>query len=154
MSHAGWGEIWKLALAQVGAQPIQLRILIGLGIAFVALMIVEGLRVSFICGHRSPSPRDKAEEPKPAPRTNPVMKAAGAETRSVAPPPGPFRPRAAGPRRNPKRTKNRISRHRAARPVIRHLPETELAPVPQPSFTEEAAPFSPLPAISSHSGAE
>ena len=55
MSHAGWGEIWKLALAQYGAQSIQFRILIGLGIAFVALMIVEGLRVSFVTGHRLPA---------------------------------------------------------------------------------------------------
>ena len=152
MSYAGWGEIWKLALAQFGAQPIQLRILIGLGIAFVVLMIVEGLRVSFISSRRSPAPRSNAEE-TPL-RTKSVIKAAGGETRSVAAPSGPFRPHAAVPRQHPKRTKNRISRHRAARPVIRHPPESELASVPQPSFTEEAAPFLPLPAISSHSGAE
>jgi hypothetical protein len=152
MNYAGWGEIWKLALAQVGAQSVQLRILIGLGIAFVALMIVEGLRVSFITGHRSPSRRGIAEETPP--RKKSVRKAAGAETRSFAAPSGPFRARAVEPTQNPKRTKTRISRHRAARPIIRRAPENELASVPQPTFAEEAAPFSPFPGISSHFGAE
>ena len=53
MSHAGWDEILKLALSQFAAQPIELRIFAGLAIAFAALMIVEGLRVSFVTGHRS-----------------------------------------------------------------------------------------------------
>jgi hypothetical protein len=151
MSHAGWGEICKLALAQYGAQPIQIRILIGLGIAFVALMIVEGLRVSFITGHRLDSRRDDAEETPP--RKKSVKKAAGAGTQSFAASSGPPRPRALGRTYNPKTIKGRISRHRAARPIIRRI-SSEFAAPGQPTFTEEAAPFSPLPAIFSHSAAD
>ena len=148
MSHAGWDEIWKQVLALLGAEPIQIRILAGLGIAFVALMILEGLRVSFITGHRLPARQHNPEE-TPL-KKNPVMKAACTEMRSFVSSSGPFRPRALGSSHNPKTKKARISRHRAARPTIRRVPG-EFATPAQPTFTEEAAPFSPLPAISSHS---
>ena len=151
MSHAGWDEIWKQVLALLGAEPIQLRILAGLGIAFVALMIVEGLRVSFITGHRLPVRQHNFEEAPP--KKNPVKKSAVAETRSFASSSGPFRPRALGGTHNPKTKKPRISRHRAARPKIRRMPG-EFATPAQPTFTEDAAPFSLLPAISSHSRTE
>ena len=145
MSDAGWSEIWKQVLALLGAEPIQIRILAGLGIAFVALMILEGLRVSFITGHRLPARQDDHEE---APLENkPVKKSAGVETRSFTASSGPFRPRALVSTHNPKmKKKTRISRHRAALPTIRRVPG-ELATPAQPTFTEEAAPFSPLPPI-------
>jgi hypothetical protein len=147
MSHAGWGEIWKLVLAQYGAQSIQFRILIGLGVAFVALMIVEGLRVSFVTGHRLPTRQRNVEETPPKKKS--VKKVAGAETRSFAASWGPFHPHDAVRTHNPKRTKGRIRRHRAARPKIHRAPGNELASgfAPQPTFTEEAAPFSHLPPI-------
>ena len=144
MSHAGWDEIWKQVLALLGAEPIQIRILAGLGIAFVALMIVEGLRVSFITGHRLPVRQDDLEV---APlEKKPVKKSDGIETRAFSASSGPFRPRALDGTHNPKTKKPRISRHRAARPTIRRVP-SEFATPAQPTFTEEAAPFSPLPPI-------
>ena len=144
MSHAGWDEILKLALARFGVQSIQLRILIGLGIAFVALMILEGLRVSFVTGHRLPARQSSTVENQPKKKF--VKKAAVAATHSFRAPSGPFRPRAPSPTNNPKRTNGRISRHRAARPEIRRISGEFAAPV-RPTFTEEAAPFSPLPPI-------
>jgi hypothetical protein len=148
MSHAGWDEIGKQALALLGAEPIQLRILAGLGIAFVALMIVEGLRVSFITGHHLPSRRTNEEEIPP--REKSFEKAVGAGARSFTEPSGPFRPRATGRVHHPKTTKNRVSRHRAVRPTIRRTSGEFAAPA-APTFTDEAAPFSSLPAIFSHS---
>jgi hypothetical protein len=147
MSDAGWGEVWKLALAQYGAQSIQFRILIGLAIAFTILMILEGLRISFLAGRRLPAPQHEVAEPLPVKK--PVKKADGAETRAFAVSSEPFRPRAPGRAYNPKTTKPRVSRHRAARPTIQRMPKDKPAPgfSPQPAFTEEAAPFSPLPPI-------
>jgi hypothetical protein len=144
MSHAGWSEIWKLALSQFGTETIQFRIFVGLGIAFVALMIVEGLRVSFVTGHHLPARQSSAVEIQP--RKKPFKKTAVAATQSFQASSGPFRPRALGRTNNPKRTNGRISLHRAARPKIRRI-YGELAASAQPTFTEEAAPFSPLPPI-------
>jgi hypothetical protein len=129
--------LWNRALALLGVEPIQFRILAGLGIAFVALMILEGLRVSFITGHRLPARQRNAEETPP--RKKSFMKAAGTETQSFQASSGPFHSRALA--HNPKTTKGRICRHRAARPKIRRI-SGEPA---QPTFTEDAAPFSPLP---------
>ena len=145
MSDAGWGEVWKLALAQYGIQSIQIRILVGLGIAFTALMIVEGLRISFLSGRRLFAPQHEAA--KRPPKKTPVKKAGGGATRSFAASSGPFRPRAPVRAHNPKTTKTRVSRHCALRPTIRRMPKDEPVPgfFPQPAFTEEAAPFSPLP---------
>jgi len=58
----------------------------------------------------------------------------------------PFRPRALCGTHNPKTKKARVSRHRVARPTIRRVPN-EFATSAQPTFAEEAAPFSPLPPI-------
>ncbi|HEY0282804.1 MAG TPA: hypothetical protein VGC27_09295, partial [Rhizomicrobium sp.] len=129
MSNAGWGEIWRLVLAQYGAQPIHLRILIGLGIAFVILMIVEGLRVSFVSGRRLPAlPHGVAATP---PLKTAVKKTAGAEAASFAASSGPFRPRVIVLTYTPKRTKGHVSRHCPARPKLRRFPG-ELAMSHQP----------------------
>jgi hypothetical protein len=145
MSHAGWDEIWKLVLMRFSGEAIQLRIFAGLAVAFFTLMIVEGLRVSFITGHRLPSRQDGAVEIQP--RRKPVKKAAGADTQSFRVSFGPFRPRAPALTHSPKRTNGRISRHRALRPKIRRI-SGDFANTAPPAFTEEAAPFSPLPPIS------
>jgi len=142
MSHAGWDEIWKLALAQFGAQPIELRILAGLALAFGTLMIVEGLRVSFFVGVRSPAWQSAPGEPQI--RKKPAKKLAFAAAHSVPAAPGPFRPRAVLPVNNPKRTNGHINRHSPIRPKIRRIPR-DFTALTQPTFTEEEAPFSPLP---------
>ena len=140
MSHAGWDEIWKLALTQFGAQPIELRIFAGLALAFGALMIVEGLRVSFFVG----PPARQSAPVELQPRKKPVNKIAFAAAHSVQAAPGPFRPRALLPANNPKRTNGHINRHSPIRPKIRRIPR-DFAALTPPTFTDEQAPFSPLP---------
>ena len=142
MSHAGWDEIWKLALAQFGAQPIQFRIFAGLALAFGALMIVEGLRVSFVTGHRMPARQSAPVEIRP--RKKLVRKVAVAAAHPVQAVPGPFRPRALLPANNPKRANDHINHHSPIRPKIRRV-SREFTGLTQPTFTEEKAPFSPLP---------
>lgn len=148
MSYAGWGEVWKHVLALYGGEPIAFRIFLGLAVAFVALMILEGLRTSFLPTAK-PKPRPIFE---PAPKRALAAKFVGAEMRAA----GPFRPH--GKAYNPKRAKARISRHRPERPRIRRVPrdvyreayEAYEEPVyaqPAPAFTEEAAPYTPLPPL-------
>ena len=142
MSHAGWDEIWKLALAQFSAQPIQLRIFAGLALAFGALMIVEGLRVSFFTGRRMPARQGAPVEIQP--RKKLVKKPALAAAHSVQATSGPFRPRLLLPANNPKRANGHISRHSPIRPKIRRV-SGDFATLTPPTFTGEKAPFSPLP---------
>ncbi|MGA7713801.1 MAG: hypothetical protein WCA81_18045 [Rhizomicrobium sp.] len=155
MSHAGWGDVWNLALTVVRAQTVPIQILIGLSAAFVAVMALEGLRASFMPGYRAqphhPYVRSTAASAPPAPK----VKASAVETTSLMTP-VPFRPRQ---RSNhiPKRMKLHVSRHSAARPTIRRvssgaftnsfLQTLEQNPASTPAFTEDAAPFSPLPPI-------
>ncbi|MDE2162439.1 MAG: hypothetical protein KGJ53_04690 [Alphaproteobacteria bacterium] len=144
MSHAGWGALWNQTLALLGAESIQIRILVGLGVAFVALMIVEGLRVSFL-----PAARKRRAARAPAAsmpsETKAARKAAGTGTQSFEA--APFRPRGKTWASSPKRAKGPVSRHRAERPKIRRIPGNSLqnSPVSMPSFTEEAVPYTPLP---------
>lgn len=132
----GWERVWTLALVQFGAEDIELRILIGLGAAFLVLMILEGLRASFRparrAAHALPEPavvpRILAAAPKP------VMKVAVKQASQ------PFRARTVGLRTNPKRIKPPINRARALRPMIRRGKSAGRTP----TFTEEAAPYTPL----------
>jgi hypothetical protein len=155
MSHAGWGDVWNLTLAVVSAQTIPVQILIGLSAAFLAVMVLEGLRASFMPGYRAqphhPYIRGSTGSTPPAPKP----KASAVETYSL-PMPTPFRPRQTErPNYNLKRTKLHVSHHSAARPTIRRVPSNaftnsflqtfEQNPASAPAFTEEAAPFSPLP---------
>jgi hypothetical protein len=105
MSHAGWVDIWNLAVARFGAEAIEGRILIGLAVAFTALMIVEGLRACFL------PRRHEADEP--------VRPKAVARQASAAP--VPFRPRSEVVVRHPKREKAAAKPHRAERPKIRRM---------------------------------
>lgn len=45
--HANWNDVWNLARGVFASERIELQILTGLGIAFGAIMILEGLRASF-----------------------------------------------------------------------------------------------------------
>ena len=97
MHHAGWSDIWNLALACFGAETIETRLAIGLIVAFLMLMVVEGLRVSFL------------------PARRPTRVAEPAQVKQAV---EPFRPRPAIEARRPKRNKM-VNRHRAERPKIR-----------------------------------
>ena len=137
--------------------PSRFQILVGLSAAFFAVMALEGLRASFMPGYRAqphhPYLRSTGGSAPPAPKA----KTATVDTHSPAAP-TPFRPRQVGrSSHNPKRLKLAVSRHRALRPTIRRvssgaftnsvLPTFEQKPASAPAFTEEAAPYSPLPPI-------
>ena len=111
MSHAGWVDIWNLALTRFGAETIQARILIGLAVAFTVLMILEGLRACFLPRRYEPV-RHIA---KPATR----HASAAPVTRQAPAAPVPFRPRTNVIVRLPKREKTAAKPHRAERPKIR-----------------------------------
>ncbi len=149
MSHAGWGALWNQALALLGAESIQIRILAGLGVAFVVLMIVEGLRVSFVpaAGMRR---HGRKSSDVPPPEMKPARKAEGAATHAFEAS-SPFRPRGKTRAYDPKRSNGQVSRHRAERPKIRRIPANSAVPsvASAPKFTEESAPYSPLPPKSS-----
>jgi hypothetical protein len=132
---ARWEEVWGLALARFGAEDVQIRIFIGLGAAFIILMIVEGLRASF----RPVSARATAHAPAFSP---PARKRAAAKS-AAQPAFQPFRVRPDAVRAVFKPVKPPVSRHRPERPKIRRVGSS--AKARKPSFADEAAPYSPLP---------
>jgi len=161
MSHAGWGDIWNLGLALVRAQPVHIQILIGLGVAFLAVMVLEGLRASFLPGYRAlpHHPYIRNNVPSESRKQTVTASAPGAEMLSaIARMPAPFRPREiARPQFNLKRTKFAASRRSAERPKIRRDSLSEFTDYFSRSFeqgdasqsmvTEDAAPFSQLSPI-------
>jgi len=127
MSHAAWNEVLHRALVLFGTEPIQIRIFAGLAAAFAAVMILEGMRFSFLpAGWLRPRPHDVpvALQPKKkvslarveSAATNAFdAKVAGTAARR------PFRPCNARHNCTPKLSKGVISRHRAERPKIRRI---------------------------------
>ena len=57
----GWGAVWQLAAKAFVAEPVEFRIVILVGLAFAALMVLIGLKHAF----RSSGP---AADPAPAPQ--------------------------------------------------------------------------------------
>src|ERR1700722_10470500 len=98
---SGWREIGMSIADMVAKEPPYIQIAIGLSAAFVALMILEGLRACFV-------PRRKSG---PSLRT--------ARPRSVTPPFRSAPDNVAKLPRNPKRNENIVKLHRATRPTIR-----------------------------------
>jgi uncharacterized protein YjeT (DUF2065 family) len=47
MSHAGWMHVWNSAVAAIAAEPIWYQIAVALGVAFAAVMCLEGIRATF-----------------------------------------------------------------------------------------------------------
>lgn len=130
-----WDALWALALKRFGAEDIQIRILIGLAVAFLILMIIEGLRACFRPAR--PQPVSALPSPLSAPRLALAAPPAKQPVKSVA---QPLRARPMTVRATPKRAKRPINRQRPPLPKIRRP-----SPVARlPTFTEEAAPYSPL----------
>ena len=98
---SGWREIGMLIAGMVAKEPPYIQIAIGLSADFIALMILEGLRASFV-PRRTPSPSRHALRQRSA---TPLFRSAPG---NVAKPP-----------RNPKRSDNIVKPHRAPRPTIR-----------------------------------
>ena len=98
---SGWREIGVAIVGMVAKEPPYIQIAIGLSVAFIALMILEGLRASF-------APRRRSE---PSSRTTRARLA----TQLFRSAPG----NVAELPRNPKRHENIVKPHRAPRPTIR-----------------------------------
>ena len=146
MNHAAWGEVWNRALTLFGAEPVQFRIFAGLAAAFAAVMILEGMRVSFLpAGWLRPRPHDIPVTLQPKKKVS-LAKVEGPATEvfeakaATAAVGRPFRPRKMSPARTPKPSKVRLSRHRAERPKIRRLPRSEFATLFSPAPPADSAP--------------
>lgn len=132
----GWDAVWQLALKQFGAEPVEIRIAILVAAAFVALLILIGLKYAF----RSAEPKS-APPPPEMPRRVVIAPAPAAAVQAapVAHDSGkmqPFRVLKPSPRATRKCAKRTISRQRATRPLIRREASNP---------AEFDAPYSPLP---------
>lgn len=134
----GWGAVWQLALKQFSAEAVEIRILILLAAAFVALLIVVGLKHAF----RAAGPA--AEPPAPEMPRRILAMASRAVVESAPVPHQPLpdaserAPQAAyksATRAARKSAKLTINRQRAPRPLIRRLSGP----------ADADAPYSPLP---------
>jgi hypothetical protein len=47
MNHAGWGDVWRVAIATIATEPVWMQLALALGAAFAAVMCLEGIRASF-----------------------------------------------------------------------------------------------------------
>ena len=104
MSGSDWREIGVLIARMVVKQPPFVEIVICLGVAFFALMILEGLRASFVPRRAEHQP-DRAE--RRSSRREGSAPARNAMANAVKPPP------------NPKRSTNTVKPHSPPRPIIR-----------------------------------
>lgn len=140
--------MWERVLTLVGAEAAPYRVLFGLGVAFVILMIVEGLRASFRSGYRTipNTAKPSVSVPRPVAKAAEMQHAKAAST-------APFHAREV--EYNQKRVKPRVSKHRVLRPQVRRVPGAAITAMeypppprnfvtPMPALTEDAAPFSPL----------
>lgn len=135
MSIAGWKEIWTLFLKMVAAEPPMMQIAIWLGVAFGALMVLEGLRANFFPRRKSLPPGIESAPP-----------AASSRRLQGAPASASYRAvrrfadiAAAAPSRSLKRPTNPVSRHRAPRPKI-HRMGIKLCLPPQPEPANDVPP--------------
>jgi len=111
---AEWNEMWSAATALIGRQPPAVQIFGGLGLAFTALMFVEGLRASFLprrfdgnAAKRSSVAISGVQMGQEKPRT--LLLSSGVE-----------RSRALQ-QRNRKLTTDAPRRHRGMKPIIRRM---------------------------------
>lgn len=78
MHLSEWKHIWDLAVALLGREPAEWRVAVMLAAAFTTLMVVEGLRASFLPQRTRNETMQAATAPRPAPR-------AAAEQSTVSP---------------------------------------------------------------------
>ena len=121
--QANWGDVWKLGLSVFAHQDIEVQILIGLAVAFGAVMILEGLRANFFPRRRGAAIRQAARPEEPVmmaglPEAPPAPQAMAPATAAAS----SFTAfRAAAQPHSLKRKTSSIRRHKAARPAIRHM---------------------------------
>jgi len=136
----GWVEVWRLAMKHFVAEPVELRILIGLGVVFLALMVLVGLRHAF----RPAGPHPEPRQPEAAPLrafTMTMPRATASVAEGAAPERAPLRLNKAPIRAPRKAVKQTIKPFAPPRPKIHRA----TIAAHKPSYTEDNAPYSPLP---------
>jgi hypothetical protein len=125
-----------MAMTVFVAEPVELRILIGLALVFLGLMVIVGLRHAF--HPAGPQSEPRAAEALPAPIRAALLTAA--PVASVAAPTKPSLNKASlrAPRKSVKQT---------IKPFAPPRPKIQRANISahKPSYTEDNAPYSPLP---------
>jgi hypothetical protein len=131
MNSADWKAVWDAAIVAYGHQPMEIRVGLALAVAFLALMVLEGLRASFlpqrhagVAEHKSPAvPPQAASSPEAAkPQAKPTVRLIGPAY--AIPPhtlPQAMRRATAAAR---KRDATPPRRHRSPRPKIRRAAAT------------------------------
>jgi hypothetical protein len=119
VNQAEWKDVVSLVVSLIGRQPVPMQIFSWLLVAFLVLMLIEGLRATFLprrvvaqirrrgsLGHEIAIPRHKH-----------------AETERVSAVPSPLRSGLAVPAsvRNAKRADRTVNRREATRPKIRRM---------------------------------
>jgi hypothetical protein len=108
----GWAGVWQAAAKQFGAEAVELRIFILVAVAFLAVMVLTGLRHAF----RPAGPVAMPAVPEPPKR---VFAAAPAQPVASERPATPFQPFRAVRITTKKSAKRTINHQRAPRPLIR-----------------------------------
>jgi len=118
---AEWRDIWTVAYAVVARQPTPVPIFVWLGVAFFVLMIVEGLRASFL-------PRRFRREGR-LPEAMHAKELSPSSMARAKPEPIFVRAQRSGLMRNRKLVDTTPRRHQAFRPKIRRItPSSEMTP--------------------------
>ncbi len=65
MISADWKAVWDALMVAYGHQPMEMRVGIALAAAFLALMVLEGLRARFLPRRHAPAPARKVEAAPP-----------------------------------------------------------------------------------------
>ena len=114
--QASWSDVWTLALSVFSHQRIEVQILIGLMTAFLAIMVLEGLRASFFTRRREPAIQPEPEEKIVfVPQAPPLAVAP-----EIAPQQSLTVKRAMAPA-IVKRKMASVRRHKPTRPIIRRM---------------------------------
>lgn len=120
-----WSDVWKLGLSVFAHQRIEVQILLGLLAAFLAIMVLEGLRASFFIRRRG-----AAIPPEPEERIVFVAQAPPQAITAEAPPAQIAPVQTFGARRmaapaSVKRKMTSVRRHKTTRPIIRRMANVE-----------------------------
>lgn len=118
MDHAAWKDVVALVVSLIGRQPVPMQIFSWLLVAFLALMLIEGLHATFL-------PRrvvDRIRRRGSLDRES-VMPRKHAETEIMTAPSSPRRAALAtsAPARNAKRAARIVNRREPPRPKIRRI---------------------------------
>ncbi|HEX2591201.1 MAG TPA: hypothetical protein VHL34_06880 [Rhizomicrobium sp.] len=140
-SAPGLDAVWSLLGSVVVRQPVPMQILIGLGVAFAALMVIEGIRASFFRRAAAVA----APEPAAPVMDDVVSAPVPANDASLLEPELPVIPEKAArvvpPRAVPRKRISMASYHKATRPVINRaaLAKARASLAYQPSYGEPLA---------------